>query len=465
MEPSRARFKCSSCGLSFLFENTLFLHKQNIHKNSNLNLQLRSMESSVQEKIGGEISIVVAAPAVSPVTVSPPDLLHIKPQPGRRSSSEKCVQCSFSSRNPILLLEHSSLEHRAKPAPVFYCGYSACTFPFSRARWRDEHEKMEHGHLAPPPFFCKICRKRFSKWGSSQRKHYELCSKKVVYRCPSVPGCPYSARRYADLRKHLELLHGDTLARYGKEQYEVRAGDHEVKQEMIEVKSESQRPVEYFEEEGEEEEEEKKMPGLVQASATVEGHLCPFDQRRFHTTSQLHLHLHSAHLDTGTDSLDCPLGQDCLTCFCGRRTNCRHSLVAHVSRCELNNTTDGLRSTSVVLEDNTEARSLATRRRAARRLKELGIKEGASQQERLRRDQMKACEQIIRLDQEEAEDDPESKESSEEEEDEEEEEEEETKLDLSDLAPVKRKSCGVSLSQQPSGKKHKRRGDGDWVVP
>ena len=463
MAAARARFKCSWCGLSFLFENTLFLHVQNIHKNSNLNLQLRSMESSVQEKLGGgEISIVVAPPAVSPVVSSPPDLLHIKPKPGRRGSSEKCAQCSFSSRNPILLLEHRSLEHRVKPVPVFYCGYSTCTFPFSSKRRREEHEKTEHGHLAPPPFFCKICRKRFSKWGPAQRKHYELCSKRLLYRCPAVLGCLYTARRYADLRRHLELLHGDTLARYSKEQYEVRAGDHEVKQEKIEIKSEPQQPGEYFEEEGEEEEEEeKKLPGLVEASAAgLEGHLCPFDQRVFPSLSQLHLHLHSLHLDTGRDSLDCPLGRDRLTCFCGRRTNCRQSLVAHVSRCELNNTTDGLRSSSVVPEDNTEARSLATRRRAARRLKELGIKERTTQQERLRRDQMKACEQIIRLDQEDEdekdEDDPAE---------EEEEEEGETKVDLSDLAPVKRKSCGVSQSQQPPGKKQKMRGDGDLVVP
>ena len=476
MEASRAKFKCSLCGLRFLFENTLFLHTQNSHKNSNINLQLRTMESKVKEKIGGEISIVVAPPVVSPLVSSPPDLFYMKTKPGRKGPSEKCSQCSFSSRNPLLLLEHRSLEHRVKPAPVFYCGYSTCWFPFSSKRWRDDHEKTEHGRLAPPPFFCKICRKRFSKWGSGQRKHYELCSKKVVYRCPSGQACAYrsnssySAKRYADLRRHLELVHGDTLARFRKEQYEVRAGGVEVKEEKMEVKTEtesrqSQQSEEYYEEEGEQE-EEKKLSGLAEASAAVEGHFCPFDQRRFTTASQLHLHLHSVHLDTGTDSLDCPLGLDSLTCFCGRRTNCRHSLVGHVSRCELNNTADGLR-TSVVQEDNTEARSLATRRKAARRLKELGFKNQASQQERLRKDQMKVCELIISLDQEEGEeteealDDPESKESSEEE------EEGESQVDLSVLAPVKRKSCGVvrvrQSSQLSSGKKHKSSGDEDWV--
>ena len=85
MEASKAKFKCSSCGLSFLFENTLLLHKQNIHKNSSLNLQLRTMESKVQEKIGGEISIVVAAPALSPGLASPP---FSPAQPVRRGSSE-----------------------------------------------------------------------------------------------------------------------------------------------------------------------------------------------------------------------------------------------------------------------------------------------------------------------------------------------------------------------------------------
>ena len=116
MEASRAKFKCSLCGVRFLFENTLFLHTQNIHKNSNINLQLRTMESKVQEKIGGEISIVVAPPAVSPLVSSPPlggDLFYMKTKPGRKGSSEKCSQCSFSSRNPILLLEHRSLEHSA----------------------------------------------------------------------------------------------------------------------------------------------------------------------------------------------------------------------------------------------------------------------------------------------------------------------------------------------------------------
>ena len=446
MEASKAKFKCSSCGLSFLFENTLLLHKQNIHKNSSLNLQLRTMESKVQEKIGGEISIVVAAPALSPGLASPPPFSPA--QPVRRGSSERCGKCSFTSREPLLLLEHRRLEHRAKPAPVFYCGYPACWFPFSSARRREEHEKVEHGHLARPPFFCKICRKRFSQWGPAQRKHYELCSKKVVYRCPVVPGCHFTrGRRYADLRKHLELVHGDSLARYRREQYEWRAGDLAVKEEKIEVKAEPvpQQPQEYYEED-----EEEELPGVSEASlGALGGHFCPFDQRRFNNVGHLHQHLHSAHLDTGTDSLDCPLGRDCLTCFCGRKTNCRHSLVGHVSRCELNNAADGLRSTAMVVEDNTEARSIATRRRAARRLKELGIKDRTSQQERLRRDQMRACQQIIGLDQE---DEPESQETSEEEE-----EEEESQVDLTVLAPVKRKSCG-GVSQLPSSKRH---GSGD----
>ena len=425
MEASKAKFKCSKCGVSFLFENTLLLHKQNIHKNSELNIQLRTMESKVQEKIGGEISIVVAAPVVSspPLSTSREDFFHLKTRPGRKASSDKCDECSLTSRDPLLLLEHIRLEHRAKPVPVFHCGYPTCWFPFPSKARREEHEKTQHGHLAPPPFFCRICRKRFSQWGPGQRKHYELCSKRVLYRCPALPGCPYTkGKRYADLRKHLELVHGDTLARYRRDQYEWRAGEEVVKQEKIEVKTE-----EYYEEEG----------GKGEASPPLGRHLCPFDGRRFNTTSQLHLHLHSNHLDTGVDSLDCPLGRDSLTCFCGRKTNCRHSLVGHVSRCEVNNAADSVRSTVVVVEDNKEARRLATSRRAARRLKELGIKGSSySQQERLRRDQMRACQQIIGLDQQE-------------EEEEEEEEEGESQVDLTLLAPVKRKSCGGVLDSQP----------------
>ena len=63
---------------------------------------------------------------------------------------------------------------------------------------------------------------------------------------------------------------------------------------------------------------------------------------------------------------------------------------------------------------------------------------------------MRACQQIIGLDQE---DEPELQETSEEEE-----EEEESQVDLRVLAPVKRKSCG-GVSQLPSVKRQK---SGDW---
>ena len=109
------------------------------------------------------------------------------------------------------------------------------------------------------------------------------------------------------------------------------------------------------------------------------GSVCPFDQKKFSSSESLHRHLHAAHLDTGSDSLDCPLGQDSLHCFCGRETNCRHSLVIHVSRCGLNNSAEGMRSHVVV--DDPEAGSLATMRKAARRCRELGIKDRPSQED------------------------------------------------------------------------------------
>lgn len=462
MEVREPKFKCSQCGLKFLFENTLLLHTQNIHKNSDLSLVMSSVESNVRRTVGERISIVVGLEQTAPTNISPPkrkEMFFVQSKKGH----EKCSQCSFMTRNLTLLLEHKLLEHRTKAAPIFYCGYPTCWFPFSAKRKRDEHEKAEHGSLAPPPFFCRICKKRFTAWGPKQLKHYEICMKKMLFKCPCTPSCPFQTKRHAALEKHVQTIHFQSLARYSREQYEVKAGDCQVKQEELHVKMESQLQEkktllgsgEYFENEGDHDDLRLSLEG-------ARGSVCPFDQKKFSSTESLHRHLHAAHLDTGSDSLDCPLGQDSLHCFCGRETNCRHSLVIHVSRCGLNNSAEGMRSHVVV--DDPEAGSLATMRKAARRCRELGIKDRPSQEELLKRAQMKMCQQLSdrhsrdRDIEEENQDDPEESED-EVEDDSQSEVEEEARFNLN-LTPAKRKS--VAVSSQP--RKMKKRGSAHYIL-
>ena len=465
MEVSRSNFKCSQCGLSFLFENTLLLHTQNIHKNSDLSITIGSVESNVSQNIGERISIVVGLQQTVQ-TVSPPkrkEMVFSTAKRGKGGGSEKCSKCSFRTRNLSLLLEHQLLEHRKKAVPIFYCGYQTCWFPFSNKRERHEHEKEVHGQLAPPPFFCNICRRRFQSWGPIQMRHHEKCSKKTVFRCPASPTCSFQTKRRAVLQKHVQTNHFECLSRYRKEQYEVKTGDTTVKQEKIEVeRTESgaqQRLMssEYYEEADDDKLEDVK---LLQNAERSRGQVCPFDERKFSSLESLHTHLHSAHLDTGIDSLDCPLGQDTFYCFCGRKTNCRQSLVIHVMRCQVNNTAEVPRPEVV---SDPEAGSLATRRKAARRCRELGIRDSRpSKDERLKRSQMKMCRQLIGKQGDESDEEVEvlDDDESEEEEDEyvddpaeiedllgvytsDEAEEESRPLDLSS---AKRKSCTV-LSQ------------------
>merc|ERR1719471_822235 len=62
-------------------------------------------------------------------------------------------------------------------------------------------------------------------------------------------------------------------------------------------------------------------------------------------------------------------------------------------RCQVNNTAEVPRQEVV---ENPEAGSLATRRKAARRCRELGIRDcRPSKEERLKRSQMKMCRQLI----------------------------------------------------------------------
>jgi len=396
MEVNRAKFHCSQCGLSFLFENTFLLHTQNIHKNSDLNKVIGSVENKVREYVGERISIVVGVEQKSSADVSPPprpcgDMVYVKPQRGRRG--EKCTKCSFMTCNLSLLLEHELLEHNTKPVPVFYCGYPACSFPFSTTRQRDDHEKAEHGRLAPPPFACKFCRKKFSKWGPAQVKHYNVCSRRLVFRCPCSASCSYQSRRQAGLHKHVQTVHFQSLAGFTRDQYEVRPGQDSVKQEEVEVKTESQSNLRAISEQEQREYYEEDEETKVLSQGSQRGSVCPFDCRKFPSVESLHHHLHQAHLDTGTDSLDCPLGQDNLHCFCGRKTNCRLSLVLHVKRCQVNNSAERLRG-QLVVETNPEAGSLATRRKAARRCEELGIRDRPSKDERLKRAQLKMCTQL-----------------------------------------------------------------------
>ena len=389
------KYPCSFCCESFVFEKTLQLHKQKIHYDNHETFKtaVTSIGDQVSTNIGRNIKISIGGGeslSKKPSVKKKSNIIKklcVKRQ-RVRSSAHQCSECDLKTADYSLLLAHTALEHGPGPRPVFHCGYSDCWFPFPSLAEKREHERARHGALLPP-FLCPVCRKRFPQRSQSYTAHVRRCVTRTVYRCPCGPPCNYTTRKFGPMVKHVESRHQKTLSSFPKSSYEVKHtdGDADVKDEPIEIGCDNDGL------------EDAEMPGneVGESSETIQ---CPFDSRKFSKLPSLHKHIHTAHLDTGEDSLDCPFCEETWACFCGRTTNNRDSLVLHSLRCSVLLTSEAalLRTQSDPDQppDTRDVPSLTARlgrqgRKAARKYKELGFSDRLSSSEKTELDQMNMC--------------------------------------------------------------------------
>ena len=415
MEKSRKNFSCSYCMESFLFETTLKLHLQKIHRIKSAETKiLNKISEKVSEAVGQGVSLTVS-PSNNPSKIisiekeTPSSILKTLCKK-RSRTHHKCSQCSFSTNNFLLCQAHEKLEHGQKVIPVFYCSYSNCWFPFKTLREKLAHEKGKHGNIRAP-FQCILCKRRFREKNNHFTYHLKRCSKRKVYTCPCGDLCSFSTRKLGVLYKHVELRHNKSLDSYDKSTYVTQSISkrEEEKDVLDEVDSnvcleddENGHTDVDMENDGEEikieplESSPDKMvmihkENIEQAFQDVKASLeCPFDRLKFPSADQLHKHIHANHLDTGYDSLNCPFCEEAWTCFCGRMTNNRDSLVLHSIRCDV--ILSAVSKDSRLSHHDEEGREIGNliyRRRAARKLREMGFGGDLSDKDTEKLDQLK----------------------------------------------------------------------------
>eukprot|EP00092_Neocalanus_flemingeri_P008659 GFUD01009329.1.p1 GENE.GFUD01009329.1~~GFUD01009329.1.p1 ORF type:complete len:687 (-),score=205.49 GFUD01009329.1:81-2141(-) len=405
--------KCDQCEKSFLFENTLQLHIKTVHEaaveaedreqvkssSKDKNLPVNSLARNARPRQNQHQKKQNASSNVTPK----------KSQTGSEnsiaiSSVQQCEKCSFKSSDSQLYWAHVVVEHPPEPSPVFYCGFTYCWFPFTSLRLKEAHEVTSHGALHLP-FKCVLCKKNLVN-KTVLENHKSKCIRKPLYKCPCPP-CDFQSKRFGQLSKHVERTHQQDLLLVDKVRYTFhhpgweKTSDCDLSTESEDVKSEEElglsqhtfsshiskapdkelldiKDCKTKEDIKSDEEEEIVLSGSPQtapAPPPSSPFQCPYDNKQFPNWQHLHRHLHSSHLETGTDMVDCPLGQDTLSCICGRKTNCRDSLVIHCLRCVANmgDIVEG-ESRKEEDEEGLEKGWLVARRRARRKCKELGIK-------------------------------------------------------------------------------------------
>ena len=377
-----------------MFAKTLELHKEKVHVNPSLDTSVSSLSDIISSELGQNITL-----AIDNAVVKEKETAETKSKTPRvslsggkkRKRASKCPVCGLASPDYPLLLSHQMLEHGAKVVPVHYCGYSGCWYPFGTRLEKTEHEKNRHGSVIDV-FVCIICKRRYPSRSQQYVAHVKTCAKKTVYKCPCGPPCTYESRKYGVIRRHVKSIHNKLLDSFPKSSYEVKSlfvehgeaaqDEDSIKQEPVEVKPSVCDLAESSGAEQLTEEDDKKDDDSIQ---------CPFDSRKFSKIPDLHKHVHNHHLDIGDDSIDCPFCEEVWTCFCGRETNNRDSLVLHSLRCDvIRNSGHNHQIVTTV----TDVGSLRAKRRAAKKYKELGFKDKISLDEVLRSDQMKMVESV-----------------------------------------------------------------------
>ena len=436
MNASRKRFPCPLCKESFLFEKTHQFHMMKVHNRPTFSLAISGLEDSLADKTGQSISVSLSiggdsTKGVITTALKPEGSKTTTPRKLKKKLSsafkgcgrirkKKCNNCSFQTDKITLMLAHETLEHRVKALPVFYCGYPECWFPFSSNKEKCDHEKVKHGEILSNPFSCVICKKRFPKSNKFYENHLEKCVKRTRYKCPCSQSCHYIFWKRSTVINHVQKIHKQSLSNFEESSYVIKPNcddsqeetddDVMMKQEVVDDIDLDVDPVldpqrlvgvveikeEVLDEVSNSEEREYYQ---VESDSVVneEKFECPFDGRKFRCLPDLHKHVHHSHLDTGFDSLDCPFCEDFFRCFCGRETNNRDSLVLHSLRCsQILSLTDtaGHCSEEVSPVAGSTVGQLTARRRAARKLKEMGYKEKLSYKDKIRIDQMKMCEFI-----------------------------------------------------------------------
>jgi len=397
--------KCNQCEKSFLFENTLKLHIKNIHEGGlgNSQDQPTSSTSIYPAQIASRHRHNQKKNKSSPIiscskTVS-------SGFPGVSSKVQQCSKCSFKSGDSELYWAHVVVEHPPAPTAVYYCGYSYCWFPFTSLRLKEAHEVTSHGALHLP-FKCVLCKKNLAN-KTALENHKNKCIRKPLYKCPCAP-CDFQSKRFGQLSKHVDRTHQQDLLLVDKVRYTFhhpgweKHSDCDLTTESEEIKSEeelgpsqpasgsvailtdprkiSELKVCPVKEDIKSDEEEEIVlsgaPHTAPAPAPAPPFQCPYDSKMFPSWQHLHRHLHSSHLETGTDMVDCPLGQDSLSCICGRTTNCRDTLVVHSIRCVaiMGRGVEG-QSRKEDDDDGLEKGWLVAKRRARRKCKELGMRD------------------------------------------------------------------------------------------
>ena len=392
------KYSCCYCKESFVFKKTLELHKEKVHVNPSLDTSVTSLSDILSSELGQNITLAIdndesvvkekKKQAEKKSKIPPISLSGGK----KRKRASKCLTCGLTTEDYPLLLSHQMLEHGAKTVPVHYCGYSGCWFPFGTRLEKTDHEKNRHGSVIDV-FVCIICKKRYPSSSQQYITHVKSCAKKMVYKCPCGPPCSFETRKYGAMRRHVKSIHNKLLESFPKSTFEVRSpfvghqdeqvqDEDDIKQEPADVKPAFCDLGESPNAEQLKQEDDKSDDDVI---------LCPFDSRKFSKIPDLHKHVHTHHLDIGDDSIDCPFCEEVWTCFCGRQTNNRDSLVLHSLRCDI------IRSSGHVFQAVTtvsDTGSLRANRRAAKKFKELGFKDKMSLDEVLKSDQMKMVESI-----------------------------------------------------------------------
>jgi len=386
---------CSQCNKSFLFENTLNLHMKNVHEG----VGKTSSEAVVPDK-----QIAVSSQSDKRVQCqSKKNSRQVKKGPpcGSPSRVQKCEKCSFKSGDSELYWAHVVVEHPQSLTAVFYCGFSHCWFPFTSLKLKEAHEITVHGALHLP-FKCLLCKKNLANKVALET-HKNKCIMKPFYKCPCSP-CDFQSNRFIQLSKHVQKAHQKDLLLVDKAKYTFhhpgweKSSDCDLTTESEGIKSEDEVvPAQKLKSENDkanvtivnfqpkkediksDEEEEIVLSGVPEtgpAPGPSPPFHCPHDTKIFPSLQLLHRHLHTAHLETGTDMMDCPLGVDNLACICGRTTNCRDTLVVHSIRCVMNMGA-GVEDKSKKDEDDPDERLekgwVVAKRRARRKCKEIGL--------------------------------------------------------------------------------------------
>jgi len=391
--------KCDLCEKSFLFETTLKLHRRKIHEDG---LE-EDIKTSAIGKGRKEITFSVSKLAESQNVKKKNDVHKNKNVENTTTQVQICKNCSFKTSDSSLYWAHVLVEHSPIPSQVFYCGYNSCWFPFISLREKEAHEVTNHGALHLP-FKCLLCKKSLVT-KSALEQHKILCIRKPFYKCPCPP-CDFQSNRFGQLSKHAERIHHKDLLLVDKSTYTFhhkgfeKSSDCDLSTESEDVKSEEEagtsnsicyvgnrapvhgstnnrecKPKDDIKSDEEEEIVLAGVPQTAPAPAPSPPFQCPYDKKHFPNWLHLHKHLHSSHLETGTDMVDCPLGKDTLACICGRKTNCRDTLVVHCIRCFANmgEVVEGEKRRDDDDEDNLEKGWLVARRRARKKCRELGL--------------------------------------------------------------------------------------------